>query len=325
MNRTQHTVSSVDLTCLPQAEPDPCPSGQPAARAATPRGRRQPVAPATLRTAAPREETQRPGRKGPDRAATDALWERFEAARASGETLQIERLRNELVERYMPLVRGSAERLLRTLPNSVDLEDLVSAGVFGLMDAIRGFDTRRGIKFATYCSSRVRGSILDQLRSEDWVPRLVRRRAGGIDKAEQDFMARFGREPNHVELARELEIDTDRLTRELQNADIRSMHSFSRRWDDEGRSVELSEMVEDPSAEDPMGAARERDMMDEITRSLSDRDRLIIRKYYEEGRTLREIGNLVDLTESRVCQIHSNVMDHLRLRLGTKQQELLAM
>ena len=262
---------------------------------------------------------------GPDRAATHARWERFEAARASGETLQIERLRNELVERYMPLVRGSAERLLRTLPNSVDLEDLVSAGVFGLMDAIRGFDTRRGIKFATYCSSRVRGSILDQLRSEDWVPRLVRRRAGGIDKAEQDFMARFGREPNHVELARELEIDTDRLTRELQNADIRSMHSFSRRWDDEGRSVELSEMVEDPSAEDPMGAARERDMMDEITRSLSDRDRLIIRKYYEEGRTLREIGNLVDLTESRVCQIHSNVMDHLRLRLGTKQQELLAM
>ena len=103
------------------------------------------------------------------------------------------------------------------------------------------------------------------------------------------------------------------------------MHSFSRRWDDEGRSVELSEMVEDSSAEDPMGAARERDMMDEITRSLSDRDRLIIRKYYEEGRTLREIGDLVDLTESRVCQMHSHVMDHLRLRLGTKQQELLAM
>ena len=118
-------------------------------------------------------------------------------------------LRNKLIERYYPLVRYIGERLLSTLPRSIELDDLTSAGFFGLMDAIDGFDLTRGIKFKTYCTTRVRGSILDELRSQDWVPRLVRLKANKISRAWKTLEARFGREPTEVEMAELLEISVD--------------------------------------------------------------------------------------------------------------------
>src|SRR5262245_2793974 len=116
---------------------------------------------------------------------TEEIWERYRKARAGGakKAEDLEDLRNALMERHYPLVRYIAERLLQTLPKSIELDDLVSAGLFGLMDAIRGFDASRGIKFKTYCSTRIRGAILDQLRSQDWVPRLVRLTASRIERA----------------------------------------------------------------------------------------------------------------------------------------------
>ena len=299
-----------------ETTPLPKPASTAASRnrtASAPRARRQ----------TPRSQTHRAGT--PDAQATTQLWERYRAARDANDEVAMERWRNELMERYLPLVRGAAERLLRTLPNSIELDDLVSAGLFGLMDAIRGFDPSRGIKFATYCSSRVRGSILDQLRAEDWVPRLVRRRAGAIDRANERLISRFGREPNHMELARELDVDHMKLARQLQNDGVRSMHSLSGKWDEDDQegTAGYGDLLEDANAECPLGTARHQDMLDELTRSLSDRDRFIITQYYEEGRTLREIGEKLDLTESRVCQIHANVMDHLRVRFGARQQTLL--
>jgi RNA polymerase sigma factor for flagellar operon FliA len=238
-------------------------------------------------------------------------------------TPRLEALRNELIERYHPLVRYIAERLLQTLPKSIELDDLISAGQFGLMDAIRGFDPARGIKFKTYCSTRVRGSILDQLRSQDWVPRLVRLRASKIDRAYQRLTGEFGREPTHAELARELEMDHAELTLEMEQAQARTMFSLSEKWDDDDDgSVEKVDIIEDHGAVDPVNELNRHDLMRYITRSLTHKERFIIEQYYQYGHTMREMGEMLTLTESRVCQIHSNVMGRLKSLLGQRDETL---
>ncbi|QDU65739.1 FliA/WhiG family RNA polymerase sigma factor [Engelhardtia mirabilis] len=238
-------------------------------------------------------------------------------------TPRLEALRNELIERHYPLVRYIAERLLQTLPKSIELDDLVSAGQFGLMDAIRGFDPTRGIKFKTYCSTRVRGSILDQLRSQDWVPRLVRLRASKIEKAYQKLTGEFGREPTHSELAKELEMDHTQLSIEIESAQARTMFSLSEKWDDDDDgSVEKVEIIEDHDAIDPVTELNRRDLMKYITRSLTHKERFIIEQYYQFGHTMREIGEMLMLTESRVCQIHSNVMGRLKSLLAQRTDTL---
>jgi RNA polymerase sigma factor for flagellar operon FliA len=238
---------------------------------------------------------------------------------------RIEELRNELMERHYPLVKYIAERLLQTLPKSIELDDLVSAGLFGLMDAIRGFDPDRGIKFKTYCTTRIRGSILDQLRSQDWVPRLVRLKAGRIEKALQRLTGEYGREPTHAELASTLEMEHGELSLEISQASAKTMFSLSEKWEDrdDDSSVEKVDVLEDNKATDPIGELHRRDLMNFITRSLTHKERFIIEQYYQVGHTMREIGEMLALTESRVCQIHSNVMGRLKGLLGQKSGTLL--
>src|SRR3982751_173317 len=149
---------------------------------------------------------------------TEEIWVLYRKARKTKDEEKLEKLRNVLMERHYPLVRYIAERLLQTLPKSIELDDLVSAGLFGLMDAIRGFDPDRNIKFKTYCTTRIRGSILDQLRSQDWVPRLVRLKAGRIDKALQRLTGEYGREPTHTELAQALSMEHGELSMEISSA-----------------------------------------------------------------------------------------------------------
>lgn len=239
--------------------------------------------------------------------------------------IYIELIRNVLMEQHYPLVKHIAERLLQTLPKSIELDDLVSAGLFGLMDAIRGFDPSRGIKFKTYCTTRIRGSILDQLRSQDWVPRLVRLKANTIDKALQRLQAEYGREPTHSELAEALEMDHAELSKEIQSSKAKTMFSLSERWDDrdDDGSMEKVEVLEDRKAIDPIGELNKRDLMTYVTRSLTHKERFIIEQYYQVGHTMREIGEMLALTESRVCQIHSNVMARLKGLLNPKQANLL--
>ncbi|MEO0649681.1 MAG: FliA/WhiG family RNA polymerase sigma factor [Planctomycetota bacterium] len=238
-------------------------------------------------------------------------------------TPRLEALRNELIERYYPLVRYIAERLLQTLPKSIELDDLISAGQFGLMDAIRGFDPSRGIKFKTYCSTRIRGSILDQLRSQDWVPRLVRLRASKIERAYQRLTGEFGREPTHAELARELQMDHGELAAEMEQAQAKTMFSLSEKWDDDDDgAVEKIETIEDDDAIDPVVELNRRDLMKYITRSLTHKERFIIEQYYQFGHTMREIGEMLALTESRVCQIHSNVIGRLKQLLSQRNDTL---
>ncbi|MCA8980112.1 MAG: FliA/WhiG family RNA polymerase sigma factor [Planctomycetes bacterium] len=238
---------------------------------------------------------------------------------------EVEALRNELMERHLPLVRYIAERLLQTLPKSIELDDLVSAGLFGLMDAIRGFDADRGIKFKTYCSTRIRGSILDQLRSQDWVPRLVRLKASRIDKALHRLTGEYGREPTHAELAESLELDHQELSREMREANAKAMFSLSEKWEDhdDDNATEKVDVLEDRQSIDPMNELNRRDLLNFLTRSLTHKERFIIEQYYRVGHTMREIGEMLALTESRVCQIHSNVMSRLKGLLGQKSGTLL--
>jgi RNA polymerase sigma factor for flagellar operon FliA len=238
---------------------------------------------------------------------------------------EVQLVRNEILKRHMPLVRFIAMRLLKTLPRSVELDDLISAGVFGLMDAVRGFDPSRGIKFKTYCPPRIRGSILDQLRSEDWVPRLVRMKATRIENTLKALTSEYGREPTHSELAAALEMDHSELCSEIEASNVKSMFSFSEHWEDsdEDSPMEKFAFLVDKDSVDPTEELNQHDMMSFLTRSLTQKERFIIEHYYRNGMTMREIGEMLSLTESRVCQIHSNVMARLKSLISPQEAALL--
>jgi RNA polymerase sigma factor FliA len=292
-------------------------------KATAPSGAKAPARPEAKKVAPKKKATEPPTLAD---TPTEKLWTlyRKEANKVKGAgSVDLDQLRNALIERHYPLVRYIAERLLQTLPKSIELDDLISAGLFGLMDAIRGFDASRGIKFKTYCSTRVRGAILDQLRSQDWVPRLVRLKAGRIERALQRLTAEYGREPTHAELARTLEMDHEELIVEMQEARAKTMFSLSEKWEDDDGSMEKVEVLEDRTAVDPVGELNRRDLMGFITRSLTHKERFIIEQYYNYGHTMREIGEMLALTESRVCQIHSNVMSRLKTLLGQRQSHLI--
>ncbi len=230
-------------------------------------------------------------------------------------------LRNILIERHMPLVRCIAERLLQTLPKSIELDDLTSAGTFGLMDAIDGFDLSRGIKFKTYCTTRIRGSILDELRSQDWVPRLVRLKAHRLEKALRQLEGQLGRDPNAHELAQAMGMSLNDLQSTETEASAKTIFSLSEKWDDsdDDKEMEKVEILADKKSLDPMLVIQQKDVLDTITRNLTKKERLIVIMYYYEGLTMREIGEIMELTESRVCQIHSNVMSRLKTQLDQVQ------
>lgn len=233
--------------------------------------------------------------------------------------------RNRLIEHYLPLVRYISERLLSTLPRSIELDDLTSAGLFGLMDAIEGFDLERGIKFKTYCTTRIRGAILDELRSQDWVPRLVRHRANRIHRALKALEGKLGRDPTDEEMAQELEVSVEEYRALREEASPVTVYSLSDKFEDsqaEG-GLEKSEVIADRRAKAPVETINERDIIEVLTRNLSQKERRIIILYYYEGRTMKEIGRLLDLTESRVCQIHSNVINRLKERVTRRQETML--
>jgi RNA polymerase sigma factor FliA len=235
-------------------------------------------------------------------------------------------LRNILIEKYYPLVRYISERLLATLPKSIDLEDLVSAGLFGLMDAIDGFDLTRGIKFKTYCSTRIRGSILDELRSQDWVPRLVRLKANKISKAHRALESKLGREPTDVEMAEEIQVTLQDFRGMVDESHPVTIYSLSDKWDEnrDDMSLEKADILADQKSENPIESLNQRDVIEAITRNLSQKEKRIIIMYYYEGLTMKEIGRILDLTESRVCQIHTNVLIRLKEQLEKNRVRLMS-
>ncbi|KAA3609427.1 MAG: FliA/WhiG family RNA polymerase sigma factor [Planctomycetota bacterium] len=254
----------------------------------------------------------------PGELTTEELWERF---KDHGE----KDLKKVLIERHQPLVRYVAERICATLPKSVDVDDLIQEGNFGLMDAINKFDHQRGIKFKTYCSARIRGAILDALRSQDWVPRLVRQRASRLEAIQRQWMSQCGREPTQAELAEALQVEEGQVPKEVGKARPHNILNVSDRRTPPGEDNESQlESLAESAEVNPADLAHRKDLMEVLTRTLTPKETRILRLYYLQGLTLREIGEKMELTESRVCQIHSNVIKRLRKRLQSTDEHFQA-
>jgi len=232
-------------------------------------------------------------------------------------------LRNRLIENYFPLVRFNAERVWSKLPDGVDLNDLISAGVFGLMDAIEAFDLERGVKFETYCVPRIRGAMLDELRTMDWVPRLVRSKASKLEAARKELEAAFGRPPTDVELARKMEMSLDDFEKLKTEASAVGLVSLNKKWyeTDSYKDVREIDVVEDMKGEDPTLGIQKRDVMKLVTKGLNRNERLIIILYYYEELTMKEIGQTLGLSESRVSQMHSSIVARLKDQLRRRRPE----
>ena len=211
-------------------------------------------------------------------------------------------LRNRLVIQYAPLVKYVAGRLRSGLPQNVDTNDLVSEGVFGLMDAIEKFDIGRGLEFQTYAVPRIKGAMIDALRSQDWVPRSVREKLRAIEKAHAVLVEKLGRTPSEEEIAAEMGITPKALNGLYAKVSYTSI-----------AAVEDLVVVDDAPAP---GAALEDDAVKEAllrhVRDLRERDQIIVALYYYEGFTLAEIGQVLGVTESRVSQLHTRAMLALR-------------
>ncbi|MBK8271199.1 MAG: FliA/WhiG family RNA polymerase sigma factor [Planctomycetes bacterium] len=232
-------------------------------------------------------------------------------------------LRNTLIERYMHIVRFNAERIHTKLPTEVDLDDLISAGMFGLIDAIEAFDMARGVKFETYCSPRIRGAILDELRSMDWVPRLVRNRSQKIQSATKELQSQLGRLPSEREVAARIGVSSDEFKRIVHDGNAVSMTSLSRKafTSDSSREVSELEVLRDERAINPVKEIQKSDLKKLIQKGLTSTERLILVLYYYEEMTMKEIGVTLDLSESRVSQMHSAIVDRLRFQLKQRDKE----
>ncbi len=240
-----------------------------------------------------------------ERISTAELWRLY---KKSGD----DEIHDELVRRHQPLVRFLAESQAQKVPRSVDVEDLKAEGNIGLMDAIKKFDPDRGIKFKTYCSTRVRGAMLDSLRHQDWVPRLTRARANKEAKLREEWQYKYNREPTDKEIADHLGIPE----KDLSKARPHAMHNLSDRRVSPNIDVDNQiDTLGESDEEDPLDFTHRTDLIEVLTASLSDKERHILQMYYLEGLTLREIGSVLSITESRVCQIHSNVIKRLRQKL----------
>lgn len=227
------------------------------------------------------------------------------------------------MENYRYLVRYVAERLHSKLPDKVELDDLISAGTFGLMDAIDAYDPSRGVKFETYCSPRIRGSILDELRSMDWVPRLVRARASQLTRATQSLETHLGRKPTAKETAEELDVDMEEFSRLKRDANAVGLVSLNTKYndDDDEKNIREIDIIKDEKSQDPLTEAQKRDLKNLLTKGLTRAERLIIVLYYYEEMTMKEIGATLDLSESRVSQMHSSIVARLKAQMNSRKRE----
>jgi RNA polymerase sigma factor FliA len=245
---------------------------------------------------------------------TRALWREYRRAGSK-------ELRDRLIVMYSPLVKYVAGRLGSGLPAHVDEGDLVSYGLLGLIGAIERYDPDRDIKFETYAIARIRGSIIDELRALDWVPRSVRSRAREIERAIATLEAQFGRAPTDDEIATKVGISIEELEEALTAIARSSIAALDELWSvsGEGDQVSLLDTLEDPDSVRPADALDEtelREILGDAISRLPEREKLVITLYYYEELTLREIGEVLGVTESRISQLHTKAILRLKARLA---------
>jgi RNA polymerase sigma factor FliA len=230
-------------------------------------------------------------------------------------------LRDRLILHYSPLVKYVASRVSVGLPQSVEQADLVSYGIFGLIDAIEKFEIDRGVKFETYAIRRVRGAIIDELRSIDWVPRSVRAKARSIETAFSTLEGELGRSPTDTELAKALgmsENDLQNTYTQISFVGVVALDDMFPRSSDRSEAATLADTIPD-RGEGPMGLYEVEELRQALASALNrmpEREKIVLTLYYYEGMTLAEIGDVLGVTESRVCQIHTRAVLQLRSRLA---------
>src|SRR6201991_2568912 len=238
-----------------------------------------------------------------------------------------DKAREQLVVAYSPLVKYVAGRMSSGLPAHVEEADLISYGLLGLINAIERFDLSREIKFETYAITRIKGAIIDELRALDWVPRSVRARAREIEKAHAKLEHQLHRTPTDEEMARELKITIDEFQEALVKTSTSTVVALDELWavsDSSGDAVSLLDTLHDPDAPDPeqmLAQSELKDRLADAIAALPEREKLVIALYYYENLTLREIGEVLGVTESRISQLHTKAVLRLRSRLQSEDAE----
>jgi len=228
--------------------------------------------------------------------------------------------REEVIIRYSPMIKYVANRIAMRLPPHIEVDDLISVGVLGLMDAISKYDSSRGAKFKTYAEFRVRGAILDELRSMDWVPRSIRQKASAVDKVVQKLQAKLRRTPEDEEVAKEMGLSLDQFHDTLN--ETKSIPIFSLEdlgiAKESGEQQSLLDCLAGKADADPQTQIRLIELKEIIAKAidaLPEKERLMVSLYYYEELTMKEIGAVLEITESRVSQIHSKAVYRLRTKL----------
>lgn len=247
-------------------------------------------------------------------AALRALWEKFKAT-ADPAT------RERLILHYSPLVKYVAGRVGVGLPPNIEQADLVSYGIFGLIDAIEKFDIERAIKFETYAISRIRGAIIDELRAIDWIPRSVRYKAREVERAYAALEGELHRTPTEAEVAERLGIaleDLHAIFSQVSYVNVVALDELLTVGGEKGDKLSLVDTLEDTKAEDPVTAFETEETKFILSRAINqlpEREKIVVTLYYYEGLTLAEIGRVLGVTESRICQMHTKAVLQLRAKL----------
>ncbi len=241
------------------------------------------------------------------------LWSEFKAGAGPSS-------RERLILHYAPLVKYVASRVATGLPSSVEQADLVSYGMFGLIDALEKFEPARGNKFETYAIPRIKGAIIDELRAMDWVPRSVRFKAREIEKAYADLESILKRAPNEREVAERLGVSLPELhevINQISFVSVLALDELLSVGSDRGEQVSLLDTLADRGVDPTLGLEGQetRGLLAAAINSLSEREKIVVTLYYFEGLTLAEIGEVLGVTESRICQIHTKAVGQLRLQL----------
>jgi RNA polymerase sigma factor FliA len=248
----------------------------------------------------------------------EELWKEF---KANGESATRERL----ILHYAPLVKYVAGRVGVGLPPNIEQADLVSYGIFGLIDAIEKFDLSRAIKFETYAISRIKGAIIDELRSIDWIPRSIRSKAREVERAYAALEAKLHRTPTEPEVAAELGIGLDELHSifgQVSFVNVLALDELLNVNGEKGDKVSLVDTLEDTRVEDPVRAFESQETKHLLARAINllpEREKIVVTLYYYEGLTLAEIGQVLGVTESRICQMHTKAVLQLRGKLADQR------
>lgn len=248
------------------------------------------------------------------------LWKKYKATKNRS-------LREEIVKRYLYLVKYVAGRVAIGLPPNVEFNDLVSYGILGLFDAIDKYDVSQGNKFETYAVSRIRGSIMDELRKLDWAPRLLRKKAREIEKKCRELEEKLGHAPTEEELARGLHISVEELNSIYSELSSTTFLSLDEVWqnDDGNKPISRLQTIEDSILTNQFNYVHQSEVKELLAGSideLPEKEKLVVVLYYYENLTLREIGEILNVSESRVCQIHTKVVLRLRAHLMKRSGEL---